>query len=96
MEAMACGIPCVAFRQGGVPELVDHEVSGYLAQPYDPGSLARGIVWVLEDEERRAGLARQARLKAADCFALDKVARQYAGLYRRMLDGEKRKGGGIN
>ena len=53
MEAMACATPCVAFNQGGVPDLIDHGQNGYLARPFDPADLARGILWVLEDDKRR-------------------------------------------
>ncbi len=47
MEALACGTPVVAFRVGGLPEIVEHRVSGYLAEPFDVRDLARGISWVL-------------------------------------------------
>ena len=86
MEAMACGTPCVAFHQGGVPDLVEHEISGYLAQPFDIEDLARGIAWILADKERHAELALQARQKVKVEFSLDKTAERYAALYRELLD----------
>jgi glycosyltransferase involved in cell wall biosynthesis len=49
MEAMSCGTPCVAFNQGGVPDLIDHQHNGYLATPFESADLARGIAWILED-----------------------------------------------
>lgn len=85
MEAMACGTPCVAFNQGGVPDLIDHEQNGYLAQPFEPVDLARGIAWVLEDEERRKGLSQQARRKVELEFALERVAARHLALYRDLL-----------
>ncbi|MBI5446644.1 MAG: glycosyltransferase family 4 protein [Deltaproteobacteria bacterium] len=90
LEAMACGTPCVAFEQGGVPDLVEHEVSGYLAKPYEARDLARGIAWVLEDEDRRAALSRRCREKVEAEFALEKVARRYGELYRRRVAGRER------
>jgi len=85
MEAMACGTPCVAFRQGGVSDLIEHEVSGYLAEPYDVGDLARGISWVVEDRDRQAALSCRARQKVVMDFELRKVAGSYAALYRELL-----------
>jgi glycosyltransferase involved in cell wall biosynthesis len=81
MESMACGTPCVAFNQGGVPDLIDHERNGYLARPFEPDDLARGIAWVLEDEGRRQALSLRARRKVEEEFALERVAHRYAELY---------------
>jgi glycosyltransferase involved in cell wall biosynthesis len=85
MEAMACGTPCVAFRQGGVPDLIDHEENGYLARPYQAADLARGIAWVLEGAERGKELSNAARTKIVQEFALDRVARRHLALYREIL-----------
>jgi glycosyltransferase involved in cell wall biosynthesis len=85
MEAMACGTPCVAFRQGGVPDLIEHQVSGYLAVPYEVSDLAQGIAWILKDGERRAGLSSRARQKVRQDFELGRVAGSYAALYRKIL-----------
>jgi glycosyltransferase involved in cell wall biosynthesis len=85
MEAMACGTPCVAFNQGGVPDLIDHLQNGYLAQPYEPIDLARGIAWVLEDEARRELLAVRSRQKVEQSCAVEKVAEQHMALYRELL-----------
>ncbi len=50
VEAIACGTPTVAFKIGGMPDLIQHQVSGYLALPDDVKDLARGIEWVLEQQ----------------------------------------------
>ena len=47
VEASACGLPAVAFDVGGMPDLIDHRRTGYLAAPYDADDLAEGIDWVL-------------------------------------------------
>jgi glycosyltransferase involved in cell wall biosynthesis len=86
MESMACGTPSVAFNQGGVPELIDHERNGYLAQPFEADNLARGIAWVLENEGRRKELSLQARLKVEQMFDLNGVSRMYTELYREILE----------
>lgn len=85
MEAMACGTPCVAFNQGGVPDLIEHELNGYLAAPFDTNDLARGIAWVVEDEERRRILSFRARQKAEHDFSLKDIARRYAALYHELM-----------
>ena len=86
MEAMACGTPCVAFDTGGLSDLIEHKHNGYLAVPRDPVDLARGIVWVLEDYERRAELALRARQKVLQNFALTSIAEQHLYLYRELLN----------
>ena len=91
LEAMACGTPCVAFRQGGLPDLVDHEISGYLAQPYDIDDLARGITWVLENKDRHAELSLRARQKVETEFSLDTESGRYAALYRELLAQDRRR-----
>ena len=84
MEAMACGTPCVAFNQGGVPDLIDHEQNGYLARPFEPADLARGMAWVLENDERRREMAARSRQKVIQEFALEKVASRHMALYREI------------
>lgn len=89
MEAMACGTPCVAFNQGGVPDLIDHRQNGYLSQPYDSADLAHGIAWVLEDNDRRQNLSIRARYKVEQTFSLKVVAESHLALYRGILDNER-------
>jgi glycosyltransferase involved in cell wall biosynthesis len=59
LEAMACGLPAVAFRLGGIPELLSHLETGYLARPLDAEDLARGLLMLLRDADFRrwAGIA---------------------------------------
>ena len=47
MEAMACGVPCVGFEVGGIPEMIDHKCNGYIVRLKDSADLANGIYWVL-------------------------------------------------
>lgn len=82
MEAMASGTPAVAFRQGGVPDLVDHLENGYLAQPYEAEDLAEGIAWVLADGSRHQHLSARAREKVEAAFDVRSVAQRYVQLYR--------------
>lgn len=81
MEALACGTPCVAFDIGGMRDMIEDRVSGYLAQPYDPEDLAAGIEWVLGDATRQRAFASQARARAEALFDLREIARRYIDLY---------------
>jgi len=85
MEAMACSTPCVAFNQGGMPELIEHQRTGYLARPYEIDDLAAGIIQILGDEPGRQEMAQRARRKIEKEFSLDSVAARYVGLYREIL-----------
>lgn len=85
-EAMACGTPVVAFGATGLLDIVEHKRTGYLAQPFDAEDLAKGIAWVLEDDERWQALSHQARQKVEDEFAIESVAQRYAELYREVLE----------
>ena len=85
-EALACGAPVVCFDTSGLREIVDHGVNGYRAVCYDPGDLARGIAWVLEDEHRVRLLTRHAREKAQRVFSVEAQARAHERLYREMLE----------
>jgi glycosyltransferase involved in cell wall biosynthesis len=81
LEALACGTPCVAFNIGGMPDMIEHQNTGYLAHPYEADDLARGIAWVLEDYHRWQTLSYQARAKVEKEFSSEVVARRYANLY---------------
>lgn len=81
MEAMACGVPCVGFEIGGIPEMIDHKINGYVAEYKSAENLARGIRWVLEEADYQA-LCRNARSKAVDCYSEKTVAQQYIALFK--------------
>ncbi len=85
LEALACGVPCVAFDIGGMPDLIAHQQTGYLARPFDEADLAHGISWVLQDELRRRALAEAARRKVEREYELTLIARRYEALYHEVL-----------
>lgn len=85
MEALACGTPCVAFRVGGIPDMIDHKNNGYLAAPGDSADLARGIDWVLEDTHRWNQLSENARSTAVENYNLANIAGKYKNLYSEIL-----------
>ena len=84
LEAISCGTPCVAFKIGGMPDMIEHQQNGYLAQPYKIEDFARGINWVLENEARHQKLSHRAREKAEQEFALEIQAHCYASLFEKI------------
>ena len=48
MESMACGVPCVAFNVGGIPQMIDHKTNGYVAEYKNAKDFTEGIMWCLE------------------------------------------------
>lgn len=83
-EALACGTPVVAFNATGPKDIVDHQINGYLVQPYDIQDLFQGIAWVLDDPVRLLQLKAQAREKAERAFPLDLQARLYLKLFEEL------------
>ena len=85
VEAQACGAPVVAFNTGGLPDIVEHQSTGYLAQPFEAQSLAQGIVWALS--QRATGqLRKQARLRSVELFSQISVVNSYREIYRAVMD----------
>ena len=86
-ESMACETPVVCFNATGPKDIVDHKKNGYLAHPFDPQDLARGVKWILEDEKRYFELSYNARRKVEDYFDIKIVAEQYQSLYQEIMNG---------
>ncbi|MBU1397594.1 MAG: glycosyltransferase, partial [Proteobacteria bacterium] len=85
VEAQACGTPVVSFNIGGLPDIVAHRETGWLAKAFDTEDLAEGILWVLSDKNRWDKLSRLAREKAVERFSPDVVAKQYGRVYEEVL-----------
>lgn len=85
VEAQACGTPVVAFNVGGIPDIVSHRETGWLAAPLDVAGLAAGITWVLEDGARAIALGSRARNMAVERFSSARVAECYSRLYEELL-----------
>ncbi len=86
MEALSCGTPCVAFDIGGMPDMIQHELTGYLARPFETNDLSKGISWVLEDDKRWQVLSRQARQKVEKEFDIRLMAQRYLDLYNEIIE----------
>jgi glycosyltransferase involved in cell wall biosynthesis len=82
LESMASGLPLVATRVGGIPELVEEGETGLLVAPRDPGALGAAIASLVEAPERRREMGRRARARAVSRFAWSAIAADTAALYR--------------
>jgi glycosyltransferase involved in cell wall biosynthesis len=80
MEAMACGTPCVGFHVGGIPEMIDHEINGYVAEYLSAKSLATGIQWTLSHAPSDA-----AREKVVASYQEEIIAAKHEALYLKYL-----------
>lgn len=85
IEAMACGIPVVAFSIGGMPDVITHQKDGFLVNQIGAVGLSEGIQWVLADQARWKGLSQHARRKILDGFTLELQAQRYIKLYEDIL-----------
>lgn len=80
MEAMACGVPCIGFNVGGIPEMIDHKRNGYVAEYRNADDLANGIRWILGEADREM-LGREAVKKVLANYSQTSVAIKYIEVY---------------
>ena len=84
-EAQACGVPVVAARVGGIPEVVSDGLTGRLASAPEVQPLADMLAEVTADADRRRAMATQAIEHARSRFSRERYARDYIEVYRRLL-----------
>jgi glycosyltransferase involved in cell wall biosynthesis len=85
IESHACGTPVVAFSIGGLPDIVTHQQSGWLAKPFDADDLAQGVLWTLADKQRWQRVSEAARQSAVSKYSPDVISSQYAAVYEAAL-----------
>lgn len=88
LEAMACSVPIVASKIGGVPDVVKEGENGLLVSPKDSEALAEAIIYLLENEEVRSKMGKNGRKKVED-YSWEKIADETEKLYELMLRGER-------
>jgi N-acetyl-alpha-D-glucosaminyl L-malate synthase BshA len=87
LEAMACGVPVVSSSVGGLPELLVHGETGFIAEIGDIQRMARYAIDLLTNEQKHALFADASRRRAVEMFDVKKVVDLYEGFYDRVLSG---------
>lgn len=85
LEAMAAGVPVVAARVGGVPDLIEDGKTGLLCDPLDEGSMAEAVARLLRQPGLASSLVESARHKALEVFHPLRIARRHVEIYREVL-----------
>ena len=85
-ESIACGTPVIAFRTGGMPDMIEHMINGYLAEPNSYKDLANGIITFINDPDLMNEMKAKCREKALKLFDNDEVANRYLRVYENLLD----------
>jgi N-acetyl-alpha-D-glucosaminyl L-malate synthase BshA len=86
LEGMACEVVPIATRTGGVPEVIEHGVNGYLADVGDVDTMAGYAIDLLNDEPALRAMSKAARVDAMARFCSSKIVPQYEDFYRRILE----------
>jgi len=85
LEAMAHGVPVIASRVGGIPEVVRHGVDGFLSEKGDVDAMAEDALTLLRDRNLRRTFGESAKTRALSTFAQGPIIDQYEAVYRRVL-----------
>lgn len=89
-EAMACGVPLVATRAGGLAEIVEDHQSGVLVEPDSADQLAQAIVTIANDQEFAAQVGAAGRRRIIDQFASASIAQRMADVYREVISSNEK------
>ena len=95
-EAMATGLPVVAYRVGGIPEVVEDGVNGRLVELGCVCDAAKAVVQILSNPTLRAQYGKSARARIEEHFRCDLIAKQYEELYQEVLEQESPCLGALN
>lgn len=85
LEALACGLPVVATRVGGIGDAVIDGENGVLVSPRRPDELARAVMRLVEDPDLRCRMGRRSRELARERFGVDRIAERLLAIYRSCL-----------
>jgi glycosyltransferase involved in cell wall biosynthesis len=85
IEAMAAGVPVLASKVGGVPDLIEPETTGLFCDPLKPDSFAAGVDRLLDENGLRQRLAVAAKIVARSRFHPEVIARRHVAIYLEIL-----------
>jgi colanic acid/amylovoran biosynthesis glycosyltransferase len=86
MEAMAMGMPVISTYHSGIPELVEHEVSGFLVPEQDTDALAKALSDLINHPERWAEMGRAGRLRVEEHYDINRLNDRLVTLYQHLLE----------
>ncbi len=89
LDAMACGVPVVASRAGGIPEAVEDGRSGVLVPPRDERALSQALIALLRDREARARLGAAGRQRIVDEFSVERMVARTLAVYEDRLSQQR-------
>jgi colanic acid/amylovoran biosynthesis glycosyltransferase len=85
MEAMAMGMPVISTYHSGIPELVEHEVSGFLVPERDIDALAKILIHLIHHPERWAEIGQAGRLRVEEQYDINKLNDRLVNIYQHLL-----------
>ncbi|MFJ7667235.1 N-acetyl-alpha-D-glucosaminyl L-malate synthase BshA [Lysinibacillus sp. NPDC097195] len=86
LEAMACGVPCIGSTVGGIPEVIEHGVDGYLVELGDTDAVADYAIQLLNDEDKLQSFREAAMRAVSEKFHSSKIVEQYEQLYEKVAE----------
>lgn len=89
LEAMACEVPVISSSVGGLPELVVHNQTGYIAEIGDVERMGKYAVELLTNEPKRLLFAKEGRKRAEELFSLEKIVTEYERHYEKVMNAPK-------
>jgi len=87
LEAMSCGVPVIATKVGGMPEVIEDGHNGFLVDPGDVAAMSEVAIDLLRVPERRAAVGEAARATARERFDIERAVGRYVDLYESLLAG---------
>jgi glycosyltransferase involved in cell wall biosynthesis len=82
IEAMACGVPCVGSRSGGIPEIIEDGSTGFLATPLDSRDFAQKITQIVSQPELRCKMIRHSLQRAREKFSVERTVADFLRVYQ--------------
>ena len=89
MESMACGTPVIAYRTGGIPDMIEHLKTGYIARHKDIDDLTQGIKILLENDELRSEMSKQCVKVVSENFTSEIQASRYLQVYQQEIESRR-------